>query len=98
MPNLNILALETCDHVRQDVRLTTGSAVYVQSDVLMLPALKTNATAEEAEVFVSALTRTLESMRNYTGVTTNSQEARDFSRREECARQLLRRGFSKCGA
>lgn len=69
MPNLNILALEMCDRVRQDVRLTTGSAVYVQSDVLMLPALKTNATAEEAEVFVSALTRALESMRNYTGVT-----------------------------
>ena len=69
MPNLNILALEMCDRVRQDERLTTGSAVYVQSDVLMLPALKTNATAEEAEVFVSALTRALESMRNYTGVT-----------------------------
>ena len=69
MPNLNILALETCDRVRQDVRLTTGSAVYVQSDVLMLPAMKTNATAEEAEVFVSALTRTLESMQNYTGVS-----------------------------
>ena len=31
-------------------------------------------------------------------ITTTSQEACDFSRREECARQLLRCGFSKCCA
>ena len=51
MPNLNIIALDTCYRAHQDVCITAGSSVYFSAGTLIIPELKSSVSQQDALVF-----------------------------------------------